>query len=430
MIDKNLTAASTVKNEDLTQRTWPTEELEDVMRASRTTAASNALTSRPSAGRAQASPGKSVLQMTACRSALDKSGRCAREWTYYRVSGRTDSGTVQPLHLAMRAFGWKHLAAWLTFACGLAAGQTAHANPAAPVKPDDAGTQAAETISFALADEQLPSGKFTLSNGIQVNPSDWPALVFATFGENSCSGALIGPNILLTAAHCVEDKQGKLRDAMLERHGKRFPMICERHPTYVRRKPIRDASSPRGAEDYALCIIDYRGDVPKAIADMHFEVLDTSSTLVRRSAVLLTGYGCVDVRIVNSKVVSTASADILRIGDASIARPPKRGLSDGAYALIESTGKPTPALCPGDSGGPMFVGVSALKPAAPRRIAGVNSAIAPGASGRADHIVSKIAATGTTAFREWIQEWQRRNAHQALIVCGVTRDAGTFPCRS
>ncbi|MBX9402957.1 S1 family peptidase [Lysobacter sp. BMK333-48F3] len=289
---------------------------------------------------------------------------------------------------------------------------------------------AAETISFALADEQLPSGRFTLSNGTQVNRGDWPALVFATFGEDSCSGALIGPNILLTAAHCVEDKQGKPRDAMLERLGKRFPMLCERHPTYVRRELVRDASSPRGAEDYALCIIDYRGDVPKAIADMRFEVLDTSSTLARRSPVLLTGYGCIDVRIVNRKIVSTASAKILRIGDASIARGPKRRLSDGAYALIESTGKPTPALCPGDSGGPMFLGVSALKPTGSRRIAGVNSAIAPGASGRTDHIVSKIAATGTATFREWIREWQGRNARQAPIVCGVTRDAGTFPCRS
>lgn len=207
-------------------------------------------------------------------------------------------------------------------------------------------------------------------------------------------------------------------------------MSCEQHPAYVARPPARNPREPRGAEDYALCIINYRGDPPKAIADMRVEVLDITSKLARRSAVLLTGYGCIDTRIVNGKVIATASADVLRVGDASIARPPMRYLSDGAYAMIDSRGKPTPALCPGDSGGPMFTGASTLAQTGSRRIVGVNSAIAAGATDRADHIVSKISATGTTAFQKWIRDWQERNAKQAPIVCGVTRDAGKFPCRT
>ncbi|QSX79736.1 trypsin-like serine peptidase [Agrilutibacter solisilvae] len=327
---------------------------------------------------------------------------------------------------AKRAFGSALLAGCV--ACSQAASRTNQALTLAPAAAPTAET--AEDISFVLADERLPSGRFTLSNGIKVTRSDWPALVFAKFGEASCSGALIGPNILLTAAHCVEDKRGKLREAALKRFGSRYPMACERHPAYVRRPPAKDASAPRGAEDYALCVIDYRGDAPQAIAALRVEVLDTTSTLARKDRVLLTGYGCIDTRIVNRKVVSTASANILRIGDASIARAPTRRLSDGAYVLIDSRGKPTPALCPGDSGGPMFVGASQLDQKGARRIVGVNSAIAPGATGRSDHIVSKISATGTAAFRQWVKDWQGRNANHAKIVCGVTRDAGTFPCRS
>lgn len=300
----------------------------------------------------------------------------------------------------------------------------------APATAEIGTAEPTESISFVLADEQLPSGKFTLSNGVEVTRSDWPALVFAKFGEASCSGALIGPNVLLTAAHCVEDKHGKLREAKLTRFEAPYSMACERHPAYVKRRLPAKASEPRGAEDYALCSIDFRGKVPEAIASMRVEVLDVVSNLKRGGAVLLTGYGCINTRIVNGKVVSTASANILRIGDANIARAPTHNWSDAAYVLIDSRGKPTPALCPGDSGGPMFVGASESKQTGMRRIVGVNSAIAAGATGRADHIVSKISALGTEEFRKWIMDWQQRNKSLELIICGVSHEAGTFPCRN
>jgi hypothetical protein len=338
---------------------------------------------------------------------------------------------VQRLPPTMQPLGSLLLTACVACnACGETFSRTAQALPGVSATTGAANAESVETISFVLADERLPSGRLTLSNGVVVARSDWPALVFAKFGETSCTGALIGPNIVLTAAHCVENERGKLREAVLTRFGKHYPMLCEQHPAYARRPLADDASKPRGAEDYALCIVDYRGDVPKVITDMRVEVLDTENKLTRRGRVLLTGYGCIDVRLVNRKVVSTASANTLRIGDASIARAPARQWSDGAYVLIDSRGKSTPALCPGDSGGPMFVGASEIEQTGARRIVGVNSAIAPGATGRVDHIVSKIAATGTNAFRRWVLDWQLRNANQAQIICGITRDAGRFPCRS
>ena len=337
---------------------------------------------------------------------------------------------MQQNHTSVRVVAKILFIAWVTcIAFGEAPAQVMQALPVAPATAQIVEVEPAESLSFVLADERLPSGRFTLSNGVVVERTDWPALVFAKFGDASCSGALIGPNVLLTAAHCVEDKHGNLRDAALTRFQKSYSMACERHPAYVRRDLPVFSSEPRGHEDYALCSIDYREEVPNVIAEMRVEVIDMKSKLKRGDAVLLTGYGCIDARIVNKKIVSTASANILRIGDARIARPPTRKWSDSSYALIDSKGKPTPALCPGDSGGPMFVGASQSRQTGARRIVGVNSAIAPGATGSPDHIVSKISALGADEFRKWLLDWQQRNGNRVSVICGVSREAGTFPCR-
>jgi hypothetical protein len=286
-----------------------------------------------------------------------------------------------------------------------------------------------EVVSFSLAEERLSSGRFTLSNGTVVSRADWPALVFARFAEESCSGALVGPNVLLTSAHCVEDRQGRPRRAELSKHGVTYSMSCERHPSYTKRRVIQNSTEPRASEDYALCAIDYRGRMPKQIERMSVEVIDLSAALRRGGNVLLTGYGCIDTRIVGREIISTASADILRIGDARISRAPTPQWSDPAYVLIDSRDDSTPALCPGDSGGPMFSGASESAQTGSRRIIGVNSAIALGRTGRSDHIISKVAATTTKSFQSWARDWHKRNAPVAPVLCGVSHFAGNFPCR-
>lgn len=317
---------------------------------------------------------------------------------------------------------------------------TAASNGApAPIDPEapspatgEASTPVDLEIPFELAEEALPSGSVTLSNGVVVRAGDWPALVVATFGTGdgkaTCSGALVGPNVLLTAAHCVENGFGVVRKPILRSFGREIPMLCEQHPAYLRREPR--LRSPRGAEDYAICWIDYGDDIPNAIKNMRVEVVETNRTILKDSQVLLTGYGCTDLKIQNGKLVKVESANILRIGNAKIARATLSAADDGAYILIESLGSDTPALCPGDSGGPMFTGITESDPVGLRRIAGVNSAIAQGASGSETHIVSKVSATSTPEFSQWISDWQRRNASNAPIVCGVSRAAGQFPCRS
>lgn len=306
--------------------------------------------------------------------------------------------------------------------------------PASPEKSARATAPAGADmeVSFQLASELLPSGSVALSNGVVVRSSDWPALVVATFGSgagrSSCSGVLIGPNTLLTAAHCVENGLGVPRSSHLRSFGRDIPMKCELHPDYLAREPR--LRSPRGAEDYALCWIDYGGNVPNSIENMSVEVVETSRPVTQGSQVLLTGYGCTDAKIRNGELVKVDSANILRIGDARITRAPLRTVDDGAYVVIESYGADTPALCPGDSGGPMFTGATEASTNGARRVAGVNSAITHGVSGSEAHIISKISATGTPEFDRWIADWQRRNAKNVPIICGVSRAAGQFPCRS
>jgi hypothetical protein len=301
-------------------------------------------------------------------------------------------------------------------------------------------------IIFQHINDLVTPGTVKLSNGIEVQRADWPTLIMAQIPipgldkPGTCTAALVGPNVVLLAAHCVDSWEGMARRAQLWAASRRITMVCEMHPEYLKRDyQIR---APRGSEDYALCMLEDSGKPALSFAGaIQYEVVDTQSALKTGDSVLMTGYGCDKLTLAANGVLDWVPRnDGLRIGDERIESAANQWSSDPAYVTTRSIDGREPALCPGDSGGPLFTGVTTGAPSGVRRIRGVNSKVC--ARRRGDtalcsvtlgpgvwDIVSSMSATGLDSFRSWAGAWATSNADKNPIICGINRSAGVAPCR-
>ncbi len=291
--------------------------------------------------------------------------------------------------------------------------------------------QPGRVIDFRFASEALED-EFKLANGVTVRKSDWPTLLVATMaaaapgsGSWTCTSTMIGPRVMLTAAHCVDDA-GRMAvpTVMLGGSARRF--TCEAHPDYMRRPHV--PGSTRSSEDYALCMLDMPGDLPEPLASMRFDVVQPSIAPNVDDPVLLIGYGCSSLTVdAGGRLARNEPDGKLRIGDARIGTA-SDSTSSSAYITVRSVVGKQAAICPGDSGGPVFSGVSESAPEGARRIRAVNSAVGPvpRTDGKYD-IASYLSSTAVPTFRSWSDAWLARHKHP--VACGLNTRAGVLPCR-
>lgn len=280
-------------------------------------------------------------------------------------------------------------------------------------------------VPFQLASELLDEGSIQLSNGKDVtNPADWQSLVFARFtsrngAQETCTASLVGPFVLLTAAHCL-DGEGGQRSASLVVDDATLTLACEMHPAYLAREP--NNTEPRGPEDYALCEIPVRSGAGHSLAQIEFDFVEISHPPSQGRAVLLTGFGCIKtVRNAYGRLRSEDGGDILRLGEDNLAASRRAGFLATMGDLSRE-----PVICAGDSGGPLFVGPTLRDIAAPRRIVGVNSFLAPRRSHANDNIVwSFMAPTATPIFETWARAWLNRPARRGARICGINEGEAT-----
>lgn len=165
-----------------------------------------------------------------------------------------------------------------------------------------------------------------------LSAGEFPGILqFLSQNRRICTAALVGPQALLTAAHCLGSKNYSVRVG-----GSRVRMNCYHHSSFN--------TGPKYSNDWALCKLDRKVRVSV------YETLDVSNRPQPDKVVMLTGYGCTEP--------GGKSKGLLLYGYAKVIhRPPLIEREDTAFFTQASLQDPATgaSLCTGDSGGPVFV---------------------------------------------------------------------------
>ena len=218
-----------------------------------------------------------------------------------------------------------------------------------------------------------------LIGGRVVTSAEFPEVVRVRNQNASCSAALVGPKVLLTAAHCTSPN-GTLT-FNVHNVSARYTARCTQSPDYR-----------TGDHDMALCLVDRPTSVRFA---------SMVNTVPRVGEwVTLTGYGCTT----GNPNPSGGNNGVLKAGNIQVATLPG-GTSHNYW--FETMGNV--ATCFGDSGSPVFLKVSPNS--------GIHEVV--GVVSRGDAVRrSLLTATGLQLSREFAEEFA--NTHH-VSICGITK---------
>lgn len=233
---------------------------------------------------------------------------------------------------------------------------------------------AAQTRRPIIGGQPAGAWEFPATGGLVLN------------GQIFCTGTLVGPSAVLTAAHCIdpEDLDGQMPGFTLLRDEAQITaadlngdvyegMNARMHPGYN-----RDAvnMSPGLVSDIGVLLLrrEVEGVTPEVLLTRN----EADAVLLLGEELAILGYGYTDTALTRSGVKFKASTPLVYVGPFEI--------------QMSEPGDPQP--CYGDSGGPVFVTLASGE----RRIAGVVSR-GPGEEGGCDN---GAIATRVDPFKDWV----------------------------
>lgn len=191
---------------------------------------------------------------------------------------------------------------------------------------------AGDVAFWSVSDLSFDPTQPALLGARVTNPLDFPATFYSAAKEGRCTSTMVGPRVLLTAAHCV----GNGATASLRNAGRTYNGSCTHSPDYATNETA----------DWALCLMQQ--SVP-----VKYERVSINAALVTQGTeLLLTGFGCTNTD------GSGGNDGTYRVGEAPVRRTPSNDSND----IVTIGGV---ALCFGDSGGPAF---AFLDPARSQRV--------------------------------------------------------------
>ena len=289
-------------------------------------------------------------------------------------------------------------------------------------------TEPMEPLRFVSLRDHVTSGNVLLANGEEVDdPNLWAAVVVAARGSGFCTASLIGPNVLLTAAHCVDafDPQQPSRTVTgtvtIGGQTRAISRCTMSAPYAAAQIPATDI--PRSSEDFAVC------EVGGNFSDMTFETLGATHVPVGTD-LLLSGYGCTKIWIFAQQLKSSIEGKrALRIGQATVEARNVLDASDAKGSYLRSRAEDDePIVCPGDSGGPAFADASLADQNGQRRVVAVNSKVTAVADGGSYDYLSFLAPSSDAAFTRLLADWQAESPVRRK-VCGRDLAPGEQGCR-
>ena len=304
----------------------------------------------------------------------------------------------------------------------------------APPQEQPTGLQTVgDRLNFVAISVRARGGYVQLANGQVVDSADWAAVAPADAdGQAICTLTLIGPQLVLLAAHCLDLGQRDATGApVLRQIGVRFDdgahasTACGVPGVYFA-TPARPADQPQSSYDFAVC----RLKTP--VNGVYAEDLRPDTPMPAGTAIRLMGFGCDKVTLdQNDHMTFSRSDGRLRTGQESIeASGASMYNGAGIYLRTLSQTNREPVLCPGDSGGPAFFDAGTG-----RSVVAVNSAVMPTPTASHYNIAfySYLSPLSDPAFLAWLMKWACDHPGSdgaALVVCGVNRPRGMAGCRA
>lgn len=241
-----------------------------------------------------------------------------------------------------------------------------------------------------------------VGNGSVADTNQWPATVVTLAGGmGKCTATFIGPEVLLTAAHCV----GQGAKATIDDWA--TTGVCHRQSNWL----FGVNMSP----DWALCRMK-----PVSQPGLFFERLNLNDDAVKVGATLmLAGFGCVDLDPENRK---DEDPPILRVGSVIVEKLPNLDASWANWIVtVPATHGGASFVCPGDSGGAVY----RRSASGARSIVGVVSAVGADKA-KPDYKASYVSAMSTPALKAFVAKWHQDQSVAPSTppsICGMTVDA-------
>jgi V8-like Glu-specific endopeptidase len=257
--------------------------------------------------------------------------------------------------------------------------------------------------TIARSDEVRIRTALFLDNGPAATSSSFPASGELTGSVDICSGTVVGPNAVLTAAHCVaSDKK-----ANISLKGKSVGLVCQRHPDY---KQSGDCASPGDdacAADIALCKSENKIDLGAS----KYEVVQTNAAAIKKDMdIVMVGFGCTGD--------GKTDHGTLHMGHAKISRTSSETGKFPIDEMIITTGGAV--TCFGDSGAGNFDVEDATK----RFLIAVSKQRMQTGDGKPDKTHSVMVQVTDDRIVAFMKKWGDDNAAK---ICGV--HGGVSGCR-
>lgn len=207
--------------------------------------------------------------------------------------------------------------------------------------------------------------------------------IYDSEDEGICTGSLIGPNLVLTAAHCINSNPSKMKiifninlDNVIGTKNQLITMFYQRNVTDAKVNPVYldPASEDKESDVGDIALIKFEGTLPEGYHPA--EILSDDSVLKTGVDITVAGYGISNVYTepINPKKVKnledaiefgevycfdeelTDCVSVEMGGDGKLRQTHTliSSVQETEFRLDESTGHGT---CSGDSGGPAYVNV-------------------------------------------------------------------------
>lgn len=239
---------------------------------------------------------------------------------------------------------------------------------------DPEARNTAQTVQPIIGGEPAGAWEYPATGGLVLN------------GRIYCTGTLVTPSAVLTAAHCIDPEElaGEMPDFTLLRDEAQIPDVDVNQDMYkglnVRLHPgyLRNANdiSPGLVNDIGILLL--RRNVEEIEPELLLTRGEADAALLLGVELTILGYGYTDIELTRSGIKYKATTPLVYIGSYEI--------------QMSEPGDPQP--CYGDSGGPVFLTL----PSGQRRIAGVVSR-GPGEEGGCDN---GAIATRADPYQEWM----------------------------